>query len=280
MVRRSVLVGLLASAAAAAGVVPAASAATAAGPVPSGSKVVTVTMTASSMALSTDSITAGNTVFKVVSGDGKDHELQIVRLHSGYSLQQFGSDIGKAFGGDVTAIRRVDSHVSFRGGAETHFRPGYMSVPLKAATYYLFDQVGNAVRKLTVTGSFQNRPAPQAQATIKAFTYGFGLNGALPHQGWIHEHDQSDQPHFYVFNQVKAGTTSTQVKNYFKSGAQGKPSFALYPNTSSGVISPMTGQNFYLDLPAGRYVVMCFWPDDDTGMPHAFMGMWKLVDLR
>ncbi len=280
MVRTKILVGLLAGAAAAASVVPAASAATAADPVPSGAKVVTVTMTASSMALSTDSITAGNTVFKAVSGDGKDHELQIVRLHSGYSLQQFGSDIGKAFGGDVAAIRRVDSHASFRGGAETHFRPGYMSVPLKAATYYLLDQDGNSVRKLTVTGAFQHRPAPQAQATITAFTYGFGLNGALPHQGWIHEHDQSDQPHFYVFNRVKADTTYREVNSYFKSGAQGQPSFALHANVSSGVISPMTGQNFYLDMPAGRYVVMCFWPDDDTGMPHAFMGMWKLITLR
>jgi hypothetical protein len=26
--------------------------------------------------------------------------------------------------------------------------------------------------------------------------------------------------------------------------------------------------------------VMCFWPDDETGMPHAFMGMWKLISLR
>jgi len=25
--------------------------------------------------------------------------------------------------------------------------------------------------------------------------------------------------------------------------------------------------------------VACFWPDYFTGMPHAFMGMWKLVTL-
>jgi hypothetical protein len=33
-------------------------------------------------------------------------------------------------------------------------------------------------------------------------------------------------------------------------------------------------------MPAGRYVVACYWPDDDTGMPHAFMGMFKLITLR
>jgi hypothetical protein len=269
----------MAGAATLAGTVPAATAASA-DPTPSGATVVTVTMSANSMQLSTDSITAGTTMFKVVSGDGKDHELQLAKLHSGYSLQQFGSDINKAFGGDVRAIRRVDDNVSFRGGAEAHYRPGFMSVPLKSGRYYLFDQSGNSLRTLTVTGTFHQRPAPTPSSSITAYTYGFGVEGALPHQGWIHEHNTSDQPHFYVFNRVKAGTTSAEVKQYFKSGGQGKPSFALYANISSGVISPNTGQNFYLDLPAGRYVVMCFWPDDETGMPHAFMGMWKLITLR
>jgi hypothetical protein len=280
MLRRNVLVGIIAGAAAAASVVPAAAASAPAEPIPSGATVVTVTMGANSMALSTDSITAGNTVFKAVSADGRDHEVQIVRLHSGYSLQQFGSDVGKAFGGNVKAVRRVDSHVTLRGGADAHYRPGYMSVPLTAHTYYLLDISGNSVRKFTVTGSFRHRPAPQSQGTIKAFTYGFGLNGTLPHQGWIHEHDQSDQPHFFVFNRVKADTTYREVKQYFESGAQGRPPFALFANTSSGVISPNTGQQFYLDMPAGRYVVACYWPDDDTGMPHAFMGMFKLITLR
>jgi hypothetical protein len=33
------------------------------------------------------------------------------------------------------------------------------------------------------------------------------------------------------------------------------------------------------DLPRGEYLIACFWPDRLTGMPHAFMGMWKLVQL-
>jgi hypothetical protein len=280
MLRIAVLAGVAAGGVALSGVVPAAVASAPAGPVPSGATVVTVTMTAHSMQLSTDSITAGNTVFKAVSGDGKDHELQILRLHSGYSLQQLRVDLNHGFSqGDVKAIRRVDSHVSFRGGADTHYRPGYMSVPLRAHSYYLLDIAGNALRKFTVTGSFRHRPAPTGHRTITAFTYGFGLDGALPHQGWIHEFNRSDQPHFYVFQRVKADTTYRQVKRYFEAPVS-RPSFALFANTSSGVISPRTGQQLYMDLPAGRYVVACYWPDDDTGMPHAFMGMWKLITLK
>jgi hypothetical protein len=280
MLRTAVLAGVAAGGVALGCAIPAAVASAPADPVPSGATVVTVTMTAHSMRLSTDSIRAGNTVFKAVSGDGKDHELQIVRLHRGYSPQQFGADVGKAFGGDAAAVRRVDSRVTFRGGAETHERPGYMSVPLNAHTFYLLDIDGNSVRKLTVTGKFQQRPRPGGHQMIAAYSYGFGVDGALPHRGWIHERNTADQPHFFVFNQVKAGTTAPEVRRYFKSGAQGAPSFALRANISSGVISPNTGQKFYMDLPAGRYLVACFWPDAQTGMPHALMGMWKLITLK
>jgi hypothetical protein len=281
MIRRAVLLGLLATGAAVASAAPAASASAPADPIPSGATVVTVTMTRSAMTLSTDKITAGNTVLKAVSGDGKDHEVQIVRLHRGYSFAQFIKDVNGGFNsGDVNAIRRVDANASFRGGAEAHYRPGYMSVPLKAGRYSLLDIDGGTAQPLTVTGAPVRRPVPRTHSTITAFTYGFGVTGTLPHQGWIHEHNTSDQPHFYVFNRVKPDTTNAEVKQYFQGGGQGKPSFALFANISSGVISPDTGQNFYMDLPAGRYVVACFWPDDDTGMPHAMMGMWKLITLR
>jgi hypothetical protein len=48
----------------------------------------------------------------------------------------------------------------------------------------------------------------------------------------------------------------------------------------AGVISSHYGQTLHYRLPAGRYLMMCFWPSKDTGMPHAMMGMWKLVQLR
>jgi hypothetical protein len=32
-------------------------------------------------------------------------------------------------------------------------------------------------------------------------------------------------------------------------------------------------------LPAGDYAEMCFFPDLKTGMPHAMMGMVRIVHL-
>jgi len=54
----------------------------------------------------------------------------------------------------------------------------------------------------------------------------------------------------------------------------------LKAGADSGVVSPNRDQLLTLNLPAGKYLVMCFWPDYFTGMPHFFMGMWKLVTLK
>jgi hypothetical protein len=70
------------------------------------------------------------------------------------------------------------------------------------------------------------------------------------------------------------------VRKFFKSGAQVTPSWALRGSTGTGVISPGRSQIVAVHLPPGKYLLACFWPDDRTGMPHAMMGMWKLVTLK
>jgi hypothetical protein len=34
------------------------------------------------------------------------------------------------------------------------------------------------------------------------------------------------------------------------------------------------------NLPRGTYVLICFVSDEETGMPHALMGMHKVVILK
>jgi hypothetical protein len=60
----------------------------------------------------------------------------------------------------------------------------------------------------------------------------------------------------------------------------GNPRWVLKANTSTGTISPNRAETFSYHLPAGKYLLACFWPDDETGMPHILMGMWKLVELK
>jgi hypothetical protein len=254
-----------------------ASSAGAAGTIP----VVRVHMSSTHIRLSTgNTLHAGRVIYRVVTAKG-DHTLQIARLHKGYTLQEAGQDLNKAFQGDVTAIRRVDSHITFRGGAETRpNHPGRFSISLSKGTYVFTDQNSNAFTMVTVVGTAPARPSIPVQGSITAYSYGFGVSPTLPADGWIRAFNQADQPHFIVFQRVKASTTNAMVRKAFAAGLSGpQPSWLLKATTSMGVITPYFGEKLHIDLPAGKYLIACFWPDDDTGMPHAFMGMWKLVRL-
>ena len=261
-----------------AGVVAVAPPAGAAAPVPT----VVVHMSSKSISLSTGHrVHAGRTIFKVVTGKG-DHVLQVARLRNGYTLAQAGSDLPKAFNGDTKAIRRIDRNIVFRGGAETRpGKPGWFSISLPAGSFVFIDQNSNAFTIVKVFGKTPVRKTvPTHGRLITAYTYGFVTKpDSIPHKGWLQFRNRADQPHFVEFQHVKPGTTNAQIRRFFKHGGQGQPSFALPGSYGFGVLTQRQNAAQYINLKAGRYLIACFWPDFRTGMPHALMGMWKLINL-
>jgi hypothetical protein len=222
---------------------------------------------------------AGRIQFKVVGVD-RGHFLQIARFHAGYSLADAGQDFGKAFGqGDLDAIRRLDEKVTWRGGAPGKpDKPGWFVVTLRAGHFTFFDQQGNGFTQVTVNGTAPARPRVAHTGTITAFSYGFeSAPETIPAAGTVFFKNQADQPHFLEIQHVKEGTTRRQVMHGLHSN--GRPSWLLPGNAGAGVISPYFGQMLTYDLPPGQYLIACFWPAIDTGMPHAFMGMFKLIHL-
>ena len=225
---------------------------------------------------------AGRYIFRVTANSG-DHALQLLKLSPGYSLAQAGADINNAFSGKLGAIHRVDTKIHWFGGAEAMpNHPGKFAETLYAGTYYAIDQNGNAMTKLRVVGT-----PPAGQGWVDQTSTIVARDGerwstpaTIPHAGWTLFRDGADEPHFIVLQQVKTSTTAAQVRQYLASGNEAPPSWALAGSTSTGVISPDTQMLFHYNLPAGKYVLICWWPDDKTGMPHALMGMWKLITLK
>jgi hypothetical protein len=225
---------------------------------------------------------AGRVQFHVVSSEG-GHTLQVLRLHKGYTLQQAKTDVNKAFGGDLKAIRRVDNRITWMGGAPARVgHPGDFSIKLPHGDFVLIDQNNPTFFRLHVFGKAPARPRVPTTSSITTFTYGFGTTpSTLPSSGWTRVGNVSDQPHFVVMQRVKDGTTPRMVRKFLKKhGLQGNPPWALKASTSTGVISPNHHQALRYSLPKGKYLLACFWPDDETGMPHILMGMWDLVRLR
>lgn len=251
-------------------------------------KTVKVKMTATSITFSgggaetADGVTtlrSGRYRFTVRSPKGS-HTFQLLQFREGYTAEQAQQDFEVAFGGDVAAVQRIDNGVIFIGGAEARpNRPGTMVAKVRAGQYMAIDQNGPATASLNFVGKAPKQPKVSSDGTYTAFTHGWDVSRNLPAAGMVKFRNQSDQPHFLVLQQVKDSTTNKQVRRFIKSGMRGNPPWALKAFAGSGVVSPGRSQLFRYDLPPGKYVIACFWPDYFSGMPHVAMGMWKLVRI-
>jgi hypothetical protein len=222
---------------------------------------------------------AGRYHFHVV-GRGGAHILQLLRFQNGYTPQQAQQDFNDAFEGNVPAVQRIDNGVVFLGGADAAPKhPGDMVVKLNAAQLMAIDQNGDAVAMLNVVGKAPDQKKVPHDGKYTAFSYGWDVSSHLPASGMVKFLNQADQPHFLVLQHVKDSTTNAKVRKFINSGGQGNPPWVLKGSADSGVLSPGKSQLLRYDLKPGKYLVACFWPDYFTGMPHAFMGMWKLVTL-
>jgi hypothetical protein len=241
---------------------------------------IAVTMSGKALTLSTTSVPAGAVVFNVKSVKG-DHALQIIQLHSGYSKTQAKKDINAAFGGNKAAIKRIDTKITWLGGVDAPAgHPGTVGVVLKPGSYLAVDQNGNAVAPFDVVSTTADYRTlyPSSSLTTKGNQFHTHTSLALSHDGWMKYHNNAE-PHFIVLQHVKQSTTNKDVQDYIASGSQKNPSWGLAQSADAGVISPGQTEVWHYKLPAGKYLIACFWPSIDTGMPHFAMGMWKLVEL-
>jgi hypothetical protein len=151
-------------------------------------------------------------------------------------------------------------------------------IDLTAGHYYVADTDGQGLAALNVRGTEGKQPVVAHQGMITAHSYGFEAT-KLPTSGWLKVRNISDQPHFIEMTRVKESTTGRDVARAVHHPSEHSPTWVMHAGTDSSVISPYRHELLYYRLPAGKYLVACFWPDDDTGMPHFYMGMWKLVRL-
>jgi hypothetical protein len=110
----------------------------------------------------------------------------------------------------------------------------------------------------------------------------FRAPGTWPAEGTYAFDNVSDTAHLMVMLPVKKGTTDDQVQAALNDPTlTGPPDFALdAPAGGSDVVSPGYSLLVTYDLPRGTYVLLCFVADDKTGIPHAVMGMHKVVVLE
>lgn len=148
-----------------------------------------------------------------------------------------------------------------------------------------------------VTGEMPADPAePESGATI---TMGEGEYGIEVTEGELVAGSQvvkveniGAQPHFIFIGKGPDGMTEEQIGVALDEEAQAgmtgtppaysdlNPDEEVMPVGFTATQSTNTAQWITLDLEPGAYALVCFYPDLGDGMPHAFKGMYTVVDVE
>jgi hypothetical protein len=249
-----------------------------------GNRVITVKVTKSAISFDDGTTVApGFAVFDVRTPRGH-RDIQLQQLADGYTPNDYKADADKAFGqGNLRALARIYENVDFQGGATaTEDRDARFAVTLRRGTYIVTSGEATFTR-LHVSGAKVDG-AIDPDAVIRAVTSDDGMQhfrskSELPHRGWLKFRNAASQPHFVLLQQVAKGTTRSDVNEYFQSGSQDDPPWIRAAFDETGLVSPDRTLYYHYRLPRGRYLVICFMPDLETGAPHGVMGMFRLITL-
>jgi hypothetical protein len=224
-----------------------------------------------------------------------EHEIAIASFKQGYSFKKlvadilyFGTHTKKDHSPTKKAIKHLDHAI-----ANTHLWGGIdaqanktvkETVVLPKGKYTVYDDSGNlpaSPKKLTVTGALHHTKSPKTSGLVfmKKNADRFGGSKTLPHKGTIKvvNHNISS-PHFLVLLHVKKGTTRRQIIDALQGNSP--PTFIRRGGTGTDALSSGQSQTLKYSIPRGTYGELCFFPDPVTGIPHAFMGMVRIVHVK
>jgi hypothetical protein len=227
--------------------------------------------------------------------DGGGSAVELFRLKHGATLDEFFRVLFAQFSEVATeraaSTREIDKVATFHGLADVAVNtPLVVTAKLKEGTYNLIDLANfqgagtPAVSTLVVTddGHRHGDGDVRSDLRVKTVHSRFHAPSVWPDEGTYSFVNRDHQPHFMVMEPVVAGTTDAEVQAALTSESEEPPAFLdpSRPSVGNEVVSPGERIKVTYDLPRGTYVLLCFVADEETGEPHAIMGMHLVVELR
>ncbi len=147
---------------------------------------------------------------------------------------------------------------------------------------------------LTVTGEAGATPAagaePAADVTVTMFEYDFSVEGTLtPGSHVFAVTDVGAQPHEMFMLRAPGPVTEEQIAQVLDMEMQGGTPApdANLPNPEEFIpaasMTPLSmGKTGWIPvtLEAGTYILLCFVPDIESGIPHAYHGMYQVITVE
>ncbi len=164
--------------------------------------------------------------------------------------------------------------------------PGEMSSTLQAlpaGRYYaagVLDTPG-IVASFTVTGPRTVPAPPRAPARIEALDFSFRVSGLRAGRNSVDFDNTGAQQHHAFLTPMRAAADIKDVRRFFGSRTSiGAPPVDTEQTRETAVLEGGDRQVTQLDLPAGRYALICFVRGRGGGPPHLELGMINEVTVR
>jgi hypothetical protein len=232
-----------------------------------------------------DSIPAGITTIHVENHGPNLHQVAIIRLDSGHTVEDFRAALERKgswptwvtyLGGPTTTVPGTVAT------ATVHLPPGQYMI---ACLVHALDDVSHAmeshtrgmIRPLTVTGVDGPATLPRADVMLTLANYGFSLSQPLmPGKHVIRVRNTAPQPHEVQLVRLPPGTTIADIPRWITTRT------GPLPGTLVGGLTPITRgleANIVVDLEPGEYGLICFLPDAHDGQPNFTHGMMRQITV-
>ena len=116
--------------------------------------------------------------------------------------------------------------------------------------------------------------APQAvEITAAEFTFA-APDTIAPGMTTFRFVNNGQQEHHVILARLDSGKTVADLQAEMAKNPNGEPAWLTFHGAASGVVAGGSA-NSTINLPEGRYVLLCFIPDQADGTPHVMKGMMR-----
>jgi hypothetical protein len=243
-------------------------------------------------------IHAGLVTFRIGSPEDTFHGIQGFSLNPGVTLDQAMADINQALSGvneqEALGVQALNRDIVEIGGVVTSsYAPQEVTVPLTKGTYYFLDlnEINNPpltphLHTMKVVGDFRmsvpRLPTSVIDATMIDDQPRFKAPATIKHDGTFLGLVTGDELHEIVLRPAVPGTTDAYLDTFYDAVVNGTPRPpSPWLGSQSGMqsISPGRWAIVHINLPPGLYALVCYVPSDESGLPHTYIGMHKMITL-
>jgi hypothetical protein len=237
-------------------------------------------------------------VHRFAISSGGSASFQVVKPRAGYTKAELSRDVNASLNAtaqpNLTALKRFERNVTLLGGMPSDpSERGVFWVRLPAGKYFVADtnaHVQRASKILTVWvhGPRLGAAMPRVVGNVRAINEAdwAATPKTIPTSGRLGFTNASEDNHFIDMERLASGKTMADFKAWIEKASKGEdagppPIDEQAKVLDTGVVSPGHRMVLHYSLPAGNYVMLCWWPDAEMGgLPHAFMGMYRGITVQ